>query len=152
MVVKFQHQFMPSTINDKLAGKMDNKKPFEASQSDNERNNQKKVWNHHIRREKIHDYKMVRKKKEKTYKQSLVDSMERARLAEYAMYCEKPWRLLGMNFLIGVARGLGATIGVGLVLSLLVFLAQEVISANLPGISQWLAELVQMVQSYSIQR
>ena len=66
------------------------------------------------------------------------------------MYCERPWRLLGMNFLIGLARGLGATIGLGLVLSLLVFIAQEVISANLPGISQWLAELVQMVQSYYI--
>lgn len=131
---------------------MDNKKPFGTSQSGDDNNNQKQVWNHHIRREKLHDYKMKRKSEEKTYKQSLVDSMERARLAEYAMYCERPWRLLGMNFMIGLARGLGATIGLGLVLSLLVLLAQEVISANLPGISQWLAELVQMVQSYSIQR
>lgn len=131
---------------------MDNKKSLETSQTVSDMNHKKKAWNHHIRREKLHNYRMARKIEEKTYKQSLVDSMERARLAEYAMYCERPWRLLGMNFLIGLARGLGATIGLGLVLSLLVLLAQEVISANLPGISQWLAELVQMVQSYSIQR
>lgn len=143
---------MRLTTNDQLASKMDNKKPFDMSQSGSHTNNQKKVWNHHIRKEKLHDYKMKRKSEDKAYKQSLVDSMERARLAEYAMYCERPWRLLGMNFMIGLARGLGATIGLGLVLSLLVLLAQEVISANLPGISQWLAELVQMVQSYSIQR
>ncbi len=131
---------------------MDNKNLLNKSQSDCENNNQKKVWNHHINQVKLHDYRMARKAEKRTAKQSLVDSMERARLAEYAMYCEQPWRLLGMNFLIGLARGLGATIGLGLVLSLLVLLAQEVISANLPGISQWMAELIHMVQSYSMQR
>ena len=78
--------------------------------------------------------------------------MERARLAEYAMYFEKPWRLLGMNFLIGLARGLGTTIGLALVLALLVYIAQEIISANLPGISQWLADLLGLVQSYSVSK
>lgn len=89
-------------------------------------------------------------KAKKTKKQALIDSMERARLAEYAMYFEKPWRLLGMNFLIGLARGLGTTIGLALVLALLVFLAQEIISANLPGISKWLADFLGLVQSYSV--
>ena len=82
--------------------------------------------------------------------QSLVEAMERARLAEYAMFMEKPWRLLGMNFLIGLARGLGMTIGLALVLALLVFVAQEIIAANLPGISKWLADLLGLVQSYSV--
>lgn len=92
-----------------------------------------------------------RSKRKKPMNQSLVDSMERARLAEYAMYCERPLRLIGMNFLIGLARGLGATIGLGIVLSLLVFVAQELISANLPIISQWMADIINMVQSYSVQ-
>ena len=86
----------------------------------------------------------------KKKQQSLVDAMEHARLMEYAMYLEKPWRLLGMNFLIGLARGLGTTIGLAVVLALLVFLAQEIISANLPGISKWLADLIALVQSYSV--
>lgn len=141
---------MPSTTNSEMI--MDNKEPMEMLQSKQERKNQKKVWNHHINKTKLHDYRVVRKIEKKTKQQSLVDSMERVRLAEYAMYFEKPWRLLGMNFLIGLARGLGATIGLGLVLSILVFFAQQVISANLPGISQWMAELIHMVQSYSVQR
>lgn len=101
----------------------------------------------YMRRKERHTYHIKAKKNKQ---QALVDAMERARLAEYAMYMEKPWRLLGMNFLIGLARGLGTTIGLALVLALLVFIAQEIISANLPGISKWLADLLGLVQSYSV--
>ena len=100
-----------------------------------------------LKRERGHHYRI---KAEKTTNQALIDAMERTRLAEYAMYLEKPWRLLGMNFLIGLARGLGATIGLALVLALLVFVTQEIISANLPGISKWLADLIALVHSYSV--
>ena len=79
-------------------------------------------------------------KAKKTKQQQMID----------AMYLNKPWRLLGMNFLIGLARGLGMTIGLALVLALFVFVAQEIISANLPGISKWLADLLGLVQSYSV--
>lgn len=103
----------------------------------------------HLKREVGHKYHV---KGKKTKEQFLIDAMERARLAEYAMYFEKPWRLLGMNFLIGLARGLGTTIGLALVLALLVYIAQEIISANLPGISQWLADLLGLVQSYSVSK
>ena len=37
-----------------------------------------------------------------------------------------------------------------LVLALFVFVAQEIISANLPVISKWLADLLGLVQSYSV--
>lgn len=100
-----------------------------------------------LKRTKGHKYRILAKKNKQ---QALIDSMERTRLAEYAMYLEKPWRLLGMNFLIGLARGLGMTIGLALVLALIVFIAQEIIAANLPGISKWLADLMGLVQSYSV--
>ena len=64
-------------------------------------------------------------KAKKTKQQQMIDAMEHARLEEYAMYLNKPWRLLGMNFLIGLARGLGMTIGLALVLALFVFVAQD---------------------------
>lgn len=100
-----------------------------------------------LKREKGRTYRV---KVKKNKQQAMIDAMEHARLEEYAMYMEKPWRLLGMNFLIGLARGLGMTIGLALVLALLVFVAQEIIAANLPGISKWLADLIGLVQSYSI--
>lgn len=94
--------------------------------------------------------KYYRIKMKKTKEQFFIDAMERARLAEYAMYYEHPWRLLGINFLIGLARGLGMTIGLALVLAGLVYVTQEIIAANLPGISKWLADLLGLVQSYSV--
>lgn len=127
---------------------MENEKPMissEKTKADEKIN----TWKPLTKREKVRLLK--RSKHKKNINQSLVDSMERARLAEYAMYCERPLRLIGMNFLIGLARGLGATIGLGIVLSLLVFLAQELISANLPIISKWMADIISMVQSYSVQ-
>mgnify|MGYP004636700975 FL=1 len=42
-----------------------------------------------------HKYRI---KEQKKAQRSLVLSMERARLAEYARFYEKPWKLLGINF------------------------------------------------------
>mgnify|MGYP004630019461 FL=1 len=42
-----------------------------------------------------HKYRI---KEQKKAQRSLVLSMERARLAEYALFYEKPWKLLGINF------------------------------------------------------
>jgi hypothetical protein len=80
--------------------------------------------------------------------QSLINKMEKARLAEYAMYTEHPFRLLGMNFLIGLARGLGGTVGLAVVLMILIFLLQNLVSANLPYISQWMGHFLTDVQGY----
>lgn len=81
--------------------------------------------------------------------QQLVDAMERTRLYEYAMYVHRPLRLLAMNFLIGLARGLGSTVGLALVLGIIIVILQQVITWNLPGISAWLAELIANVKAYT---
>lgn len=80
--------------------------------------------------------------------QSLINKMEKARLAEYAMYTEHPFRLLGMNFLIGLARGLGGTVGLAIILMILIFLLQNLVSANLPYISQWVGQFLSDVLGY----
>lgn len=61
-------------------------------------------------------YLEKRKEKKKKKTQDLVSAMETARLHEYAMYLNSPIKLLLMNFLIGLFRGLGSTIGLALVL------------------------------------
>ena len=138
-VAVFRHLFTPSTTNE-LGDNMENKKdPFRQVKYQH-----KKLQ---LKRERGKHYRVLAKK---TKKQALIDAMERARLEEYAMYTEKPLHLLGMNFLIGLARGLGMTIGLALVLALIVFVAQEIIAANLPGISKWVADFLGLVKSYSI--
>ena len=78
----------------------------------------------------------------------IVNGMEKARLMEYATYIEHPWKLLGMNFLMGLARGLGSTLGLALVLGLVVFILQQLILLNLPGISSWLADFITNIKAY----
>lgn len=94
---------------------------------------------------KLHKYKVKQKKKSQ---RSMVVAMERARLAEYALFCEHPWKLLGINFLIGLARGLGTTIGLAIVLALIAGFTRELISANLPVISKWVADFIEMINDY----
>lgn len=76
---------------------------------------------------------------------NLIDAMEKARLAEYANYLAHPYRLLGMNFLIGLARGLGGTLGLAVILAGVGVIVKNIILLNLPGISEWVAQIVATV-------
>ncbi|MBE6111964.1 MAG: hypothetical protein E7195_02935 [Peptococcaceae bacterium] len=78
--------------------------------------------------------------------EELTRTMEKTRIAEYVDYLEHPFRLIWTNFLIGVARGLGGTIGLALVIGVLVFIVQELIMLNLPVISDFIADFILMIQ------
>ena len=78
--------------------------------------------------------------------QQLTSTMEHMRIAEYVQYLNRPWKLLWTNFLIGLARGLGSTIGLALVLAGLFFLLQKIITLNLPFISEWISRLIYSIQ------
>lgn len=85
--------------------------------------------------------------------EELTRVMEKTRIAEYVEYLERPGRLLWTNFLIGVARGLGSTIGLALVLGIFFFFVQKLILLNLPGISDFIADFIMMIQkNYTIMR
>lgn len=79
---------------------------------------------------------------------SMIDAMEKARLAEYATYMSHPFRLLGMNFLIGLSRGLGGTIGLAVVLAIAGMILKNIIYMHLPGISEWLQHILTIAQTY----
>lgn len=76
----------------------------------------------------------------------LTRTMEKTRIAEYVQYLDRPGRLLWTNFLIGVARGLGSTIGLAIVIGLLIFFLQKLLMLNLPVISDFIADFIFMVQ------
>ena len=50
--------------------------------------------------------------------EELTRTMEKTRIAEYVDYLEHPAKLLWTNFLIGIARGLGSTIGLAVVIGI----------------------------------
>ncbi|MEW6726336.1 DUF5665 domain-containing protein [Desulforudis sp. 1088] len=73
-------------------------------------------------------------------------NMEKMRLAEYVTLLERPWRLLFLNFLTGIARGLGIAVGFTILGALLLLVLQRLVLLNLPGISEFIARIVQLVQ------
>lgn len=78
--------------------------------------------------------------------EELTRYMEKTRIAEYVEYINHPGKLLWTNFLIGIARGLGGTIGLALVLGILLFIGQKIILLNLPYISDSIADFIIMIQ------
>ncbi len=78
--------------------------------------------------------------------EELTRTMEKTRIAEYVDYLEHPFRLMWTNFLIGIARGLGSTIGLAIVLGVLIFLIQKLVLLNLPVISDFIADFILMIQ------
>lgn len=79
--------------------------------------------------------------------EELTRTMEKTRIAEYVQYLEHPGRLLWTNFLIGLARGLGSTIGLAVVLGIFVYFVQKLVMLNLPVISDFIADFIMMIQN-----
>ena len=78
--------------------------------------------------------------------QNLTSVMEKMRIAEYVQYLNRPWKLLWTNFLIGIARGLGSTIGLAIIIALVFYVLQHIVMLNLPFISDLLTKMVYTIQ------
>jgi hypothetical protein len=72
--------------------------------------------------------------------------LERMRLAEYIQLFNRPWRLMWLNFLAGLARGVGIAVGGTLLAGILLLLLSRLAILNLPVIGDFIAELVKLVQ------
>lgn len=78
--------------------------------------------------------------------QKLVDHLERLRIAEYVELMQKPGRVLFINFIAGLARGLGIAVGATIVFALIVEMLRRLIMLNIPGIGTFIAEIVRIVE------
>ncbi|MDW7672905.1 MAG: DUF5665 domain-containing protein [Bacillota bacterium] len=74
-------------------------------------------------------------------------NIEKMKLAEYVDLLHNPKRLLYINFLAGVARGVGLAIGFTLLGAVVIYVLQRLVLLNLPLISDFIAEIIWMVQS-----
>jgi hypothetical protein len=76
----------------------------------------------------------------------IVKLVERLNLGDYVGLLQRPGRLLWLNFLAGLARGLGGILGATLLVSLILWIAHWIILTNLPGVSQFLTKFVHLLQ------
>ncbi|MGE5654166.1 MAG: DUF5665 domain-containing protein [Bacillota bacterium] len=78
----------------------------------------------------------------------LTQAMEAVNLAEYVELVRSPWRMAWINFVAGLARGVGIAIGFTLLAALVLYFLRQLAVLNLPLIGNFIADIVQIVQDH----
>lgn len=55
-------------------------------------------------------------------------------------------KLIWRNFMSGIAKGVGIGIGFSIVTAIIIIILQRIITLNIPVISQYIADIVEIVQ------
>lgn len=80
------------------------------------------------------------------YVKKLSHQLESMRIAEYIDLLQKPSRIIYLNFLAGIARGLGIAVGATIVFAILVEILSRLIVLNLPVIGDVIVEIMKIVE------
>ena len=75
----------------------------------------------------------------------ILSVMERMNLEEYLRYIDDHKRQFKVNFLAGLARGLGAAVGFSILGAMIIAILRRLVAANVPVIGGFLADVVRMV-------
>lgn len=78
--------------------------------------------------------------------EQIAQTMEKSQIADYVKLMHRPRRLVYLNLLSGIARGIGIAIGFTIFTSTIVYVLQLVGALDLPIIGGYIADLVKHVQ------
>lgn len=73
--------------------------------------------------------------------------LEGLNIRAYVDLFEKPWRLIGLNFVAGLARGVGFAVGFTLLGAAVIYVLSQSFVSHLPVIGQFIAQIVHIVQA-----
>jgi len=76
-----------------------------------------------------------------------VSRLEQMHIDAYLRYIRNWRRRLTMDFISGIFRGIGFSVGFSILGALLIYLLRNMAMANLPVIGRFLAELVRIVEN-----
>ena len=76
----------------------------------------------------------------------LLQRLDNAGLAEYVKLSQQTGKILWFNFLSGIARGLGFSIGASLVLAVVYKILARIISMNIPYLTELLQQIMSMAK------
>ena len=76
----------------------------------------------------------------------LLQRLDNAGLTEYVKLSQKTGKILWLNFLSGIARGLGFSIGATLVLAVVYKILARIISMNIPYLTDLLQQVMNMAK------
>ena len=77
--------------------------------------------------------------------QELSHNLERAKILEYVSLMENPKRMLYLNFVAGLARGLGIAVGFSVLGAVAILILRRLVVLNLPLIGDFIAEIIKLV-------
>lgn len=80
------------------------------------------------------------------YIKELSNRLESMRIAEYIDLLQKPSRIIYLNFLAGIAKGLGIAIGATIVFAILIEILSRLLVFNLPVIGDLIIEIMRIVE------
>lgn len=77
---------------------------------------------------------------------NLNKSLAKSKLLEMSELMENRFRLLWVNLISGISKGIGIGIGVTIITAVLVIILQKIVSLNIPVIGEFVADIVDIVQ------
>ena len=97
----------------------------------------------------------MQKETEKTGLKERIDdlalAMEKMKIAEYVEYLGSTRKMLTINFMAGVARGLGMAVGFTILGAVVILMLRNLVLLNLPLIGDFIANIVKLVD-FSLQK
>ena len=88
----------------------------------------------------------TRNDKQQAQAELLLERLDNAGLAEYVKLSQQTGKILWLNFLSGIARGLGFSIGATLVLAVVYKILARIISMNIPYLTELLQQIMSMAK------
>ncbi|MDL2263225.1 DUF5665 domain-containing protein [Synergistaceae bacterium OttesenSCG-928-I11] len=76
----------------------------------------------------------------------LLERMDNSGVSEFVRLSQNTGKILWLNFLSGIARGLGFTVGTAIVLAVMYKAIAELISMNIPYLTEMLTNFIDMIQ------
>lgn len=80
--------------------------------------------------------------------QELSENMNKFNIAEHIELIRSPKHMIFINFIAGLARGLGVAVGATILGALFLMFLFRLAELNLPGIGFFIAKIVKIVQTY----
>lgn len=81
-----------------------------------------------------------------TQLERIANHIEKIRLGEYVEMMNHPGRLIWINLLIGVSRGVGLTVGATLVIAILFKILAALIAMKIPYLTDLLQNIMQIIK------
>ncbi|MFW6023047.1 MAG: DUF5665 domain-containing protein [Halanaerobiaceae bacterium] len=80
--------------------------------------------------------------------EELADKIQDINIAEYIELVRSPKKMLYINFISGLARGLGIAIGATLLGAIFLIILLNLAQSNIPLIAEFVARIIKIVETY----